>query len=635
MRSKMMLYILLCCLFNVACLNAQTEEWQGDANAIILVKQQKFEIESSESARYKFREVIRFKNDKLVDKYARVVVHESNLIKCLDISAKIRNKHGKVVKHLKKKSDFESAQVSPGFELYSESKYYGAKLDWSEYPFEIEYEYELEFQTLLSWPDWYPQSKLPVVKSTYQLILPNDAFRFQTHAIGLEIDPEKKTGKKGKVEWFWELSEINPPKKEAYMSPEAKGAQKKLLFAAETFMLGEYVGKSDSWESYAKWYHQVIKDQSTLPAEMVAEVKEMISGDLSVYEKINTIYRYLQDNTRYVAIYLDIGGLKPHSLSSIAFNKYGDCKDLTMLMIAMLDLADIKSYPALMLTRDQGKIVEELPSSQFNHVIACVPNDGDTVWVECTADNRNAGDLGYIGEDNKVLLVKENGGELVYIPPSPASKNAMVSKINGRLTSDGLIYLEGWTESSGNQADDIRGYLIYYRDEDKLEWVRNYIGRNLSKLDLESYQTYNVEEAFERPIRIEFSGKASNFAASSGSRLFVNPAIMNRRNKRSVPRKETREFDIYFNYAYADTDSVELQIPIGYALEAGPKAQKLETEFGRYEIDYQAEGTQFRYRRVFQITDKIIAREKYDEFKKFLKAVSKSDGSKFVFKKGG
>lgn len=634
MRSKLFLYMLFCCLAT-SWLYAQSESWQEDADALILMDQQKFEIESLEKARYKVRQVIRFNNNKEVDDFARVVVEESNLAKCLGISAKIRDKNGKVVKHLKKKSEFESAQFSPGYELYSESKYYWAELDWLEYPFEIEYEYELELKTLFLWPPWYPQSGIPVQKSTYQLILPNEEFNFNTHSIGLEIEPVKRQSKKGKVEWFWELSEVDPPEKEGYMSPESRNQQRALLFVAETFMLGKYAGQSDTWDNFAKWYRRLITDETTLPPAMVAEVKELLSDEQTVYEKVNEIYRYLQDNTRYVAIYLDIGGWKPHSLSSVAFNKYGDCKDLTMLMIAMLDIAGIQSYPALMRTRDTGRVIEEFPSNQFNHVLTCVPSESDTIWVECTADNCYAGDLDYSREDSKVLLVKENGGEIVYIPPSPAEENGMVSKIKGRLTSDGLLYLDGWAESSGNQADYVRGNLIGAREEDQVEWVRNYVGENLPKVDLSSYQTYNIEEKFNQPVKIEFSGKASNFAASSGSRLFVNPAIMNRRSKRSVPRKESREFDIYFKYAYADTDSVELQIPTGYALEAGPKVQNLETDFGRYEVNYEAEGNQFRYRRIFQITDKIIAREKYDEFKKFLKAVSKSDGSKFVFKKGG
>ena len=51
---------------------------------------------------------------------------------------------------------------------------------------------------------------------------------------------------------------------------------------------------------------------------------------LDTREKIRVLYRYLQQNHRYISVQVGIGGMQPISASAVYTNGYGDCKGLSI-----------------------------------------------------------------------------------------------------------------------------------------------------------------------------------------------------------------------------------------------------------------------------------------------------------------
>ena len=70
----------------------------------------------------------------------------------------------------------------------------------------------------------------------------------------------------------------------------------------------------------------------------------LISLTLILLEKAKIVYRYVQDNTRYISVQVGIGGIQPIAAIEVDELKYGDCKGLTNYTQALLDIAGVESF---------------------------------------------------------------------------------------------------------------------------------------------------------------------------------------------------------------------------------------------------------------------------------------------------
>jgi len=425
-----------------------------------------------------------------------------------------------------------------------------------------------------------------------------------------------------------------PPKTKriAFLPPEEK-TQKELRFAPRFFRTGKVSGSYDSWDSIAEWFRRLLVGRDHLPILARKEIEALISPEDSKRQIVEKVYSFLQNDTRYVAIHLGIGGWQPHSVESVYRNKYGDCKDLSLYTIAMLKNFDIPAYPALIRTRDIGITNPDFPVSDFNHAIAFVPLEEDTLWLECTTDLLAAGQLHEDIEGCNVLVIKDDSGEIIKTPETKPDDNLWLTNTVGTLTTNGSLEFTGQMELTNNQARGYRATLAVLDNSERKEYVRSIIGDQLPKVDLSTFEMENVENNYAQPLILNFSGSASNAANSNGSRLFFNPNLLNRYKKRSALKSKEREFPIHMSYAYRDIDSVTIKIPLGYTLEGAPKSVDLETPYTRYKTTYTLTDQTLSYKRILEFKKRQIPVEAYKEHRKFMKQVRRSDNSQFVFKK--
>jgi transglutaminase-like putative cysteine protease len=70
----------------------------------------------------------------------------------------------------------------------------------------------------------------------------------------------------------------------------------------------------------------------------------LIAGAPDFYAKVSRITEAIQKNIRYFVVMRGIGGWQANHAADIFRNRYGDCKDKTTLLIAMLRVAGINAY---------------------------------------------------------------------------------------------------------------------------------------------------------------------------------------------------------------------------------------------------------------------------------------------------
>lgn len=136
-----------------------------------------------------------------------------------------------------------------------------------------------------------------------------------------------------------------------------------------------------SWDDVSSWYYKLVEKNLIISPEIASVADALTKGLSTTRERTKAILEYIQKDFRYVSMSFGDNGLEPHKTTEAFYNKYGDCKDLSLLCMGLLKAAEIDS--SIVLFNTEGSITD--PSKDlafptlFDHVILLVkdPKDGD------------------------------------------------------------------------------------------------------------------------------------------------------------------------------------------------------------------------------------------------------------------
>src|SRR6185369_17537776 len=94
--------------------------------------------------------------------------------------------------------------------------------------------------------------------------------------------------------------------------------------------------------------------------------------------------KIVQDGFRYLSVSIELGGQIPADPEIVIRRKYGDCKDLALLLTRLLRGLGVSARPVLVHGGLRKAVSELLPSPWFNHVIVEFQIGEERRWVEAT-----------------------------------------------------------------------------------------------------------------------------------------------------------------------------------------------------------------------------------------------------------
>ncbi len=597
-------------------------------DAVILNDETVFTITDSESADLIYSKSILIKN-RNAENYCKVYTSGSSFIEIEDIEAAIFDTLGNMIKELDT-DDIKEEELSIS-SFYSGHVYNYFKLTHHSYPYILKYKIEKKYKTLFFWPSWYPQDDIPTLKSTYKIIN-EERVKFDYYPINIDVLPEVENMGDDEIS-IWEMKNIPKFEKEEYMPPE-NDYRMKILFKPLKFNLEDYYGSSNDWKNYGMFYNLLTDGRYELPEKAKQEIESLTKNVNNKKELVEILYKYLQNKNRYVDIEMGINGWQPQKAKDVYFNRYGDCKDLSTYMISILRHSGIEAYPALALSRNRGKLVDEFPMSQFNHCITMAIVETDTIWLECTASYTDLDDTPYNIENITALVVNNEGGVLVKTPQKSAVKNMAKSIISANLMSNGTLKYSADINLTGNQKNYFKYILSSRNEKEDKEFVQGILNDYYPNVYVDNYTVCNTDES-KLEYGLGINGEYKKFIPTAGKRIFINPAIYNRKLLSALPKEkpEERKFPVYYLYPFVDLDSVNISLPEGFNLESIPKSISIENNFAKYNSKYLFENDTIKYSRYYEIKRNLIPVENYEEYLEFLKLVIKTDKAKFVLKR--
>jgi len=539
---------------------------------------------------------------------------------------RIYDANGKLIKKIKSKNIIDQSQ-SDGISVMSYGRVKCAYTEQNDFPYTVEYEYTEVSKNTMFYPRWMilKNYKVAIEKSEFEVVTAKD---IEVRYLIRNSDVQPKTSQEGKyVKHHFEAENLAAIVDEP-MSPISEKVLPHVIFAPTLFRLEDYKGDMSSWENLGTFNYNLNKDRDVLSEDMQSKVKELIANARTKEDKIKILYNYLQNNMRYVSIQLGIGGWQTFDAKYVEQNKYGDCKALTNFMKSMLKVADIEAYAAL-IKNGNNVLDQELDfaTSSFNHVILYVPKTekGD-IWLECTSSDLPMGTIGASNENRHALIIKPTGSQLLKTPTSDKSSNVLLSQISLKLDKLGQAKISVNQKATGRQEGIYRYYAINESEKERHKMLRKIL--ELPSFKINDLTLSPSKEQHETLINFDID--VPKYASRGGKRMFVNPNAINQLS--NVPRSmKNRKLPVENTYGFSNKDIVTFIIPDGYAIESMPKeAILIESEFGKYEASFEQKGKELIYTRIMERKTFSVSKDAYEDYRDFMKAVSKADKTKIV-----
>ncbi|AZR22832.1 DUF3857 domain-containing transglutaminase family protein [Xanthomonas vasicola] len=205
----------------------------------------------------------------------------------------------------------------------------------------------------------------------------------------------------------------------------------------------------DSWSQMGLAYHVKGGRAAAVTPAIQALADEVTRGIDAPRAQAAALYAWVARNIRYVAVYLGNGGLEPNSAGSILANHYGDCKDHTVILEALLAAKGIASTPVL-IGAEGGPTLPDIPVlGRFNHAITYIP--AFDLYVDSTNPYARFGQLPAGDLDAPVVHTRD--GKVTQTPPNDRKVNRYVARTEYRFAPQGG--LQGMTTLDSGQTGEV------------------------------------------------------------------------------------------------------------------------------------------------------------------------------------
>jgi transglutaminase-like putative cysteine protease len=426
-----------------------------------------------------------------------------------------------------------------------------------------------------------------------------------------DADP-MKVSSGGKTYYIWKIEDLDQIEPEPYMPPLTEISPSVVVSTAE------------SWQKICSTFATEFFPRAVCDKALARQVKDLTSGKLSPEEKLRNVFLHVTQEVRNVDLPLGLGGYEPHDASEVYHNRYGDCRDKAVLLVAMLRKAGLKAYPALV-RRQKTTFVKEVPTlKQFDHIVVAIENTPhnytflDPFARDCL--------YGYFrnGVGNMALIVKENGIDFHRIPEFSAERNVAEKMIELTVSDDASA--RGVASASLDGRFDRRARLVLKdATPTEREMILSQAANRVSEGTEELSHSISDLKDHTTPAVVTQEFKAKDYCAIQGDMMILRiPEFpFEFASSPSYVSLSSRTYPLQLIESFEDTYRVTITTPPGYRLVYSPPGVGFGTGEGSWRLrcEQTADG-QIEYERGFTIEKHMIPADDYSDFKEAFDKIS-------------
>lgn len=214
-----------------------------------------------------------------------------------------------------------------------------------------------------------------------------------------------------------------------------------------------YVTTFKSYDDLGRLYGALVAPKMQVTAKIKSQADTITAGITGRREKAKAIYEWVSTHVRYVGIEFGQGVIIPHDADAILTNAYGDCKDHVVLLAALLKAEGIESVPVIINATNGYSISKVATFSQFNHMIAWLPEF--KLYADTTARYVPFGALPLTEYGKPVLWAGEKDYGVHQVPVMDPDANSIKFTSVMTLDDQRRATAQSMTEATGAYAGQL------------------------------------------------------------------------------------------------------------------------------------------------------------------------------------
>lgn len=401
-------------------------------------------------------------------------------------------------------------------------------------------------------------------------------------------------------------------------------------------------GKDKFWSELGKERYKRFSEFVKVNDEVKSLADQITAGAKTDDEKLDKLLEYCRTQIKDVrgdeitTAELDKAKANKNTVDTIR-RKEGDDFDIQMAFLALARGAGFDARRADLSDRSKFIFAPVMQSSFFLNAFDIAVNvGGKWKFFDVTNHALPGGQLRWQEQAVYALLTDSKDPEMVTTPMVPASESNRNRIATFTISEDGV--LEGNVREflSGNVASDWRQRNIHTNQTQREEEVRDEIKHRFADFEMTNLRiTASPNPAMA--IRIDYHIVVHNYAQRTGKRLFVQPNYFAAGFGARFP-EATRHNNVYFEYPWSESDSVDVTAPAGFLLDHGDAPPGINIPpvcAYTVKIGYDKAKGLIQYRRQFAFGDKdllLFDVKNYATLKKVFDLMHEDDNHMLIFK---
>ncbi len=311
------------------------------------------------------------------------------------------------------------------------------------------------------------------------------------------------------------------------------------------------------------------------------------------------------------------------SVGKLLDEKQGNCADINLFTIGMLNAMGIEANPLMISTRNHGKIKYDYPYAHFfNYIIIAAKIDNKYILSDATETMCLNNRIPERCINDRGLIVAE--GELKWVQLGCKFPSQTVTNIcYNSITEDEII-------SSINKSSteyDALYYRKYYSDD--YDEIKENIDSEYKTAIDSTIKVMNQDDK-EKPYVLTY--QQTSHPEIVNNKLYIAP-FFDQTVDENPFKKDSRRYAIDMVYPKKKSYHSTIIIPEGYELDFVPAASQVKSDL--YELSYNAnvDGNTIDITFNYYLKSGIYAANKYKSLKMFYNLLVKKGNEKVVIKK--